>query len=424
MSKRKPLYCNYAWGHLDFHARGQFTPCFRFDTVEQPMKSLADSLPSDYINCKEIRKVRKSLAKGKWPAGCRECKNKEQKRLHSYRKESIDPNNKNWHGTPFDYSKTTIEQFHEVEMKFSRTCNFYCRHCDSQSNSRFELLGKKNPEIRDELNKLDYTHLSPPKNPIADVTPEIIDDLVKNIIPKTKRIMFGGGEPLFQIEHYKFLERLINDPNIDTKNLTLDYNTNLSMINFKKYSLEELWNHFGSIHVTISLDGTRKLFNYFRQNGDYNETIEHINSIAKNVKTLDHISFVCTSTAYHAFYMDQILEDFANLRNQLTSNYSISVSFKPTFVHHPEILDMVNLPNNVKKHLIKKYDNFVPNISGHESLENYQRCMKEVITYLKNPCDIEVDFKKVAKLQDKLHNVDAFEFAPRIAEYVYNDKLI
>jgi len=415
----KPLLCNYAWGHLDFHSRGHFAPCFRFDTNKQPIKNIENSLPSEAMNSLEWQEVRKTLQQGEWPAGCSECKNKEAKGLRSYRKESIDPANYNWHGTDFDYSKTTINQFHEVEMKFSRVCNFYCRHCDSQSNSRFQLLGDKNPEIREGLEQLNNRHLSKPNRPIADVTQEVIDDLVENIIPNTKRIMFGGGEPLYQVEHYKFLERLIEDPRIDTKTLTLDYNTNLSMINFKKYSLVDLWNKFGSVHVTISLDGTGKLFNYFRQNGDYKQTISNLNTILQTVNAIKHISFVCTSTAYHAFYMDQILLDFVKLRHKIVKRYNMHVSFKPTFVHYPESLDMVNLPNEVKSFLIERY-NLLPMVHDKHYIES----LKEVITYLSNDCNKEVDFKNTVKLQDKLHNVDAFKYVPRIAEYVYNNKLI
>lgn len=424
MSK-KSLYCNYAWGHLDFHQKGCYTPCFRFNPNAQPMKKISECLPTEAMNSPEMVKVRETLLNGQWPEGCFECKNKEEKGLRSYRQESIMPDNITWNTFNPDYSNLNINKYHEIEIKFSRTCNFFCRHCDSKSNSRFEILGKNNSKIKYELESLDFQHLNVPSKFITEVSDEVIEDLILNIIPNVSRIMFSGGEPLYHVQHYRFLERLINDDRIDTSALILEYNTNFSMINFKNYSLSKLWNQFGSVRVTVSIDGTGNLFNYFRQNGNFEEILKNIHAVLTETKTISNLSLVCTSSTYHAFYMDQTINDIANLLTNIYNNYNVSTNFKLTFVHYPDALDMVNLDNNVKDFLINRVSNsFNPEIYHPTIKESYEHAYKQFLTYLKNEKNLDVDFKKIAKLQDQLHNSNAFELVPRIAEYVYNDRLI
>lgn len=420
----QPLHCNYAWGHLDFHTKGYYTPCFRFDPNQQAMKKVEECLPSEAMNSEEMKAVRQQLSRGEWPTGCFECKNKESKGIRSYRQESI-MRNVTWEGFNPDYTDVNINKYHEIEIKFSRTCNLFCRHCNTLSNSRFEILGKKFPNLQKEFEEVDFTHLSPPKKHIAEVSDEVVDDLVQNIIPNVSRIMFGGGEPLYHLAHYKFLEKLINSPNVDTKQIILEYNTNLSMISFKKYKLADLWEQFKAVRVTVSVDGTNSLFNYFRQNADYAQMLKNVHNILRECTTVNHLTFVCTSTAYHAFYMDEIINTFTTELTGIRLEYNINTHFKLTFVHYPEALDMVNLDDNVKEFLISNIEkSFKPSNYPDIVRPTYEHAYNEFYTYLKNPKNKNVDFKKVAKLQDELHSVDAFKLVPRIAEYVYNDKLV
>lgn len=420
----KSLYCNYAWGHLDFHQKGFYTPCFRFNPMAFPTSKVSNALPSEAMNSEEMVKIRQTLLNGEWPAGCADCKYKEQKGIRSYRLESIMPSNVTWNGFTPDYENTKISKYHEIEIKFSRVCNFFCRHCDARSNSRFEILGKNNPEIRDQLNKLDYDHLQTPLHAIEELSDEVVDDLVKNIIPHISKIMFSGGEPLYHIQHYKFLEKLINDPTIDTQKLTLEYNTNFSIIKFKHYDLVDLWNHFNNVRVTVSLDGTGDCFNYFRQNGNFDEVIKNIHSVLERSTTVKHFSFVCTSTAYHAFYMDQIVNDIAEILGSIEEKYKIDTNFKLTFVHHPEAIDLVNLDKDVKEFLLERFIKSYTNKYKDTVQDFYNHAFREFEAYITNDKNKDVDFKQVVKLQDQLHNVDAFKLVPRIAEYVYNNRLV
>lgn len=414
----KTLKCKFAWSHLDF-VRNEYAPCFRFRVTDHTIAKMSEKLPSEVINSDEMKNVRKSLQEGVFPPGCFDCQYKESKGLKSYRLQSLqdtswDSNNE------IDYSLLDIKKIYDLELKFSRACNFLCRHCNSEANSSFEVLGKKNIEIASDLNKMGFNHLIKAESPIPTVTDDIVEDLIKNIIPNIERLFFSGGEPLYHIEHYRFLERLINDPKIDTKKIILGYNTNMSLINFKDYDLKKLWQHFKGIELTISLDGTGIFFNYFRERGDYDTVIKNIISLVESVPYITDILLVCTCTSYHAFYADKIFKDISELVDLLKNKYKIPyVHTKPTFVHL-HALDMVNLDDTAKKYIID-------NLTKTMDTENYwyNKALSEIIKHLSGESYGNPEwFKKTAKLQDKLHSRDPFIMAPRVAEYVYNNKLI
>lgn len=410
------LKCKYAWSHLDF-TQGQYAPCFRFKVNKQPIAKITDKLPSEVINSNEMKEVRKSLQQGVFPKGCSDCEFKEGAGLTSYRQQSMA--NTSWDkNNEINYESTEIKKVLDLELKFSRTCNFLCRHCNSDSNSSFEILGKKKPEINKELLDLGFQHIYKADSPIIPISKKIIDDILLNIAPTIEKFFFSGGEPLYHIEHYRFLEQLINNPGIDTKTITIGYNTNLSMIKFKQYDLRELWKHFKAVELTVSLDGTGRLFNYFRENGNYEEVIDNLFTLVKDVPNVTNILLVCTCTAYHAFYADVIFKDIIVLLEELKKlPGNRHVSTKPTFVHTIG-LDMVDLELETKEFIL---ENLKVTVTNDNNL--YNRSINEIIKHLQgNIRNKNANFKNIVKIQDRLYNKNA-SILPRIYEYVYNSQL-
>lgn len=411
-----PLMCKFAWSHLDF-LQGQYAPCFRFKVNKQPIASMNEMLPSEVINSKNMISVRESLANGEFPPGCFDCAYKENIGLKSYRMQSLE--NTSWDTcNTINYSNTTIPHVLDIELKFSRSCNFLCRHCDSESNSMFDVLGDKNPEIRSALLAEGSKHLVSATSPIEAISSDILTDLINNVIPTIEKISFSGGEPLYHKAHYEFLQSLIDNKNIDTTNIMLGYNTNLSLLKFKNYDLLKLWKNFKSISITVSFDGTGDLFNYFRVRGDYNSVVNNLYSIVREASNIKSILLVCTSTSYHAFYADTIFKDLSTVKSEIENiNSSVYVNIKPTFVH-TKTLDMVNLPTATKEFIVEKLTKSLTN----DAL--YNKCITEIIRYLSSPIkDDGIDFKVVAKLQDKLHNMNPENTLPRLWNYVYNNSL-
>ena len=393
------MKCKLAWTHLDFKPGG-YAPCYRFKLYDGHKFGNVPSMPD--VNSSEWVRVREQLKNDEWPDECVDCKIQEESGIKSYRQRSedllvADP----------DYNETKI-QVKDLQLKLNRACNYSCRHCTVASNSNFIKTGKENPEIAKRLwEDHHFDHIIERHEHKIDIpTTEVINHIFKNVLPTVERIEFSGGEPFFHVEMYRFLQRMIDDSNIDTSKVTLVYNTNMSLTKFKNYDICELWKYFKRADITVSMDGTGKLFNYFRQGGDYDSVISNIHNMLNKTDKVKKLLFVCTTTAYHAFYMNKISNDFKSIKQNLESMYDIEVKYRTTFVHWPEGLDVVNLAEKTKEKLLEttKDNDFT----------------KEFKLRLKGKRTIPNEtFKDIVMLQDQLYNRDASELAPRIFDYVY-----
>lgn len=399
------MKCKFAWNHLDFK-HGGYAPCFRFKR-RYLEDSEFDKLPSEVVNNGDFIRVREQLLKGVWPEGCIDCKIQEESGIKSYRQRSLDDfkvkGRFHKSGKELDWDNTSNVVVTDLQFKLSRACNYNCRHCDSSSNSTFEKLGRKFPELETKFkNDFEFQHISIPNYKIEVPTPEIIDDLFENILPNIRTIEFSGGEPFYAVEMYKTLERMINDPNIDTKKIALRYNTNMSIINYKGYQIENLWKEFKRIHVTVSMDGTGDLFNYFREGGDYQTVVDNMKYIAPWVDTF---LLICTTSSYHALYMNDIYNDLTNLRNDLLKAHNdLIVNTRPSFVHWPQVLDIVNLDDDIKDHIKKITIN--------------NEFTKEFLQRLDGKRTSDKSFKELVKLQDELYNTKPDKLA-ELNKYIY-----
>ena len=386
------MKCKYAWSHLDFK-KGGYAPCFRFKRLDLK-ESGSDRLPSEVINNSDFIKVRQQLRNDEWPTGCIDCQIQVEVGLSSYRTRSL---SHSLISNP-DYD-SDIVHIKDLQLKMTRACNYQCRHCDSASNSRFEQTGKEFPDIETKLrNEFQFGHISKPKEKIMIPTSEVMNDLFENVIPDVEAIEFSGGEPFYTRDMYKTLQRMIDDPTVDTKKISLIYNTNMSMLEYKGLSVKPLWPHFKGVHVTVSLDGTGKLFNYFRTGGDYQNVINNIIEISPFVS---NFLFVCTTSAYQAFYMNEIYNDFLDIKKQIQT----PANLRATFVHWPKVMDVVNLEEDVKEKILDKLivndftREFARRIQGKRTIDTYK-------------------FKDLVRTQDFLYESSCRDMCPKIWEYI------
>jgi sulfatase maturation enzyme AslB (radical SAM superfamily) len=357
-----------------------------------------DKLPSQVINNADFVKVRQQLKNDEWPTGCIDCKIQEENGLSSYRTRSLE----NTACSDPDYESDTIH-VKDLQLKMTRACNYRCRHCDTSSNSRFEQMGKDNPEIESKLKtQFNFSHISSPTSKINIPDDEVMDDLFENVLPTVENIEFSGGEPFYTRDMYKTLQRMIDDPRIDTSKISLAYNTNMSILEYKGWTVKTLWPHFKAIHVTVSLDGTGKLFNYFRTDGDYDTVLKNITEAAPMV---DSFLFVCTTSAYHAFYMNEIYNDFQEIKKMIPNN---KVNIRTTFVHWPQALDIVNLEEDTKEEILNEL------VMNDFTAEFAQRLKGKRTLSIWNPDK----FKELVRLQDELYDVSCEHLVPKIWEYI------
>ena len=226
-----------------------------------------------------------------------------------------------------------------------------------------------------------------------------MEDLYENVFPTVEQLEFSGGEPFYQIEMYKVLQRLIDHPNIDTTKMRLVYNSNMSQLTHKGYSLKELFPHFKEVHITVSMDGTGKLFEYFREGGNWDNVISNIKEIAPYVH---QFLFVCTTSSYQAFYMNEIYADLMELKASIPETI---VQIRATFVHWPKAMDIVNLEEETKSKIM-------------QTLEINEFTKEFAIRLTSTDNEIEPCFKGLVKTQDLLYDRSCEDMAPKIYEYI------
>jgi sulfatase maturation enzyme AslB (radical SAM superfamily) len=170
------------------------------------------------------------------------------------------------------------------------------------------------------------------------------------------------------------------------------------MLEYKGYSVKKLFPHFRAVSITASMDGTGDLFNYFRTGGDYQNVVNNIKEIAPYIHSF---LFVCTTSAYQAFYMNEIYRDLKELQDSIP-NLSV---IRATFVHWPKALDIINLEEETKTKILENLE-----------INDFTKEFAIRLTSIEN--EIEPCFKGLVKTQDLLYDKSCQDMAPKIWEYV------
>ncbi|HHG85575.1 MAG TPA: radical SAM protein, partial [Bacteroidetes bacterium] len=160
-----------------------------------------------------------------------------------------------------------------LDIRFSNICNFKCRICGPWSSSQWHndalALGMKQPGKK----AIDKSILQP----------EAFWPQIEELVPGLEEIYFAGGEPLMMEEHYHFLEMLHQQQKFD---LTLKYNTNLSVLKLKSWDVIELWRPFKQVIIAASLDGSGRRGEYQRKNQNWEEVLAIRDQLGKEVPNL------------------------------------------------------------------------------------------------------------------------------------------
>ena len=301
---------------------------------------------------------------GVWSEECGRCQKEEDNGLLSRRQYE----NAQWPYRIVDALKDTasdgsidVEQTPVIyyDLRFGNFCNLKCRMCGpSDSNAWFEdwikLTGKNTfsdtsgeVTIHDVNGKLSASDFDWPNN---EGFWEQLEANVHNI----KHVYFAGGEPMLIERHYEFLQKCID---LDAaKNMTVEYNTNMSTLPPR---VMKLWEKFKHVRVGASIDGMGKVLEYQRHPAKWDK-------LHKNLTTLDIMPdniqswLAFTVTAYNIFHMI----DFMKWKLQDSNFKKINgTRRKPIVSHHvahnPEHLNIRVLPPELKSIATDKFDEFV-----------------------------------------------------------------
>ena len=226
---------------------------------------------------------------------------------------------------------------------YTNLCNLKCRMCPSflSSSTREEEI-KYNLEVKagspthaENFKKYLLKHQAPKMTFESFNDIDDFYELFNQHIEYVEDIKFEGGEPLMMEHHYQILELLIEK---NKTNVALNYPTNLTRLTLKNYNVLELWNHFKTVNVTVSIDAYNDQNYYIRHPSNWQDIVDNI----EKVKThCPHVNISVSTTM-------QVLNSFAATKlHKWTIENNIQHNFP--FLKYPSYLSMHILPTEYKQ---------------------------------------------------------------------------
>lgn len=160
-----------------------------------------------------------------------------------------------------------------LDIRNSNQCNLKCRVCNPHFSNQWAK------ELKYETTLLN-----------TDMTPWLDQLLTENLV----EVYFCGGEPLIIKEHYQILEKLIHRGL--SKKISLRYNTNCTVLNYKDKNIFELWENFDRVSLSVSIDAAGEELNYIRSGSNWQEIKQNIESIVERRKKISNLSINFTPT--------------------------------------------------------------------------------------------------------------------------------
>lgn len=262
--------CALGWNHLHVTIEGRVAPCCMYTGyTDEALKlyNIKTHTIEQALNSPGLKEMRKSMIENKPHGLCAVCNHRTENNIYSAR----DRYNKLYLDKTVDLIDKTnpdgsidIENFNPiyVDLRFSNLCNLKCRMCSLQASSawysetvEYNLLTGSGPTYYDKKFEINGGA-----------------DKVKHLLNNVEAMYWAGGEPLILDEHYKILDYLIDTDR--AKDITLSYNTNLTVHTYKNKSIIDYWKHFKHVSAIGSMDGMGEVCNYIRTGNTWEKAQE------------------------------------------------------------------------------------------------------------------------------------------------------
>ena len=406
------IFCPYATGALNIKHN---SACLCFKSKNKKSIDSIDGIDS-LLNNKEMNRVRLDLVKGQWPLdNCISCKQVEDVNGKSARLKlisNLSENVKEWLINNID-KNGNVKNILNLELRFRNSCNLACRHCDPEYSSQWNSVVKKLGNQKYYDTDVDDISLSK-KIPISQWVDFIKDQINADVFKENSNLLFylefTGGEPFFQNELYNFLTILNQFPEYK-KRIELVITTNGMIANqYRNYNLEELLSGFGKLWLTLSLDASKNFYEYFRQNGNWQQATTGVIAISKNIPNTQ-ISFSISPTVFQCLRFKDIYIDLSNLLGHPLKEKNIIISD----ITGPRYLRVDNIHKELKKVLISSINKLKININN----PGFNKMVDLSLKQLAQPGDINewIAFCDMTSRLDKIHNKNVFDYFPELKEY-------
>jgi MoaA/NifB/PqqE/SkfB family radical SAM enzyme len=297
-------FCVLPWISLEASPIGTVRPCCLADDelVDNGGEkfSLLTADFADIQNSNSMRTLREQFLAGQKPQTCRKCWNEERAGRKSKRMYTLDRlkhilGEQDW--------TADAKPLMFLDLKLGNICNLKCRICGSWSSSQFaaeELRYTKKDE--DQKSTFHYQMLKAGAWPRENTQ---FWDQIDSCLNDIRYLEFTGGEPFMIQEHFQMLQGIV-DRGIAGQ-VEIHYNTNGTQY---PESAEEIWKHFKTVEIAISIDDLGARFEYQRSNAVWTEVQDNLNRFRDLRARHSNIQLQCCSTVnvFNVRYIDQLAQ--------------------------------------------------------------------------------------------------------------------
>lgn len=400
-------YCPLPWNHFSAHADSTMRVCCNSTSAGRlrdnddnliPLNAIENIV--EFYNIDHLTNIRKKMINGERTSECDFCYAIEDNGGTSVRQifskkwpmESVIDN------TDLSTGKLNDIRINYLDLSWSNKCNLQCKMCTP--NASDQLI--KEFKFIDDSRWLSATEFKNKWN-----YDDIKDTLDKTITENLNQILVTGGEPLINNDFYKFCMFLI-DTGI-SRQIDMSIHTNLTVTPKKWF---DIWKHFKSTSIKISIDGFEEMYEYIRYPGKWSVIKQNIEDTVEFSKNNINIGI-----EFHTVLSIFNTEKFTDLLDYISSLDGANVLNVPhiNYVYDPGYASPSNLPTEYKSQIHKNIMEWID--SNTDKFINNPRCM-EKISILQSVSNILINSVSTEK-----QRIDSYEVIKKMDYYRKHDTL-
>jgi organic radical activating enzyme len=354
-----PSLCMAKWLQVSLHlTTGRTQSCYHPPTHAIPINELKEN-SSALHNTEYKKSQRAQMLKGKRPAECSYCWKMEDLGHLSDRHYR---SSEEWSAPFFEEvlsagSEKNVNPKY-VEVNFNHACNLKCSYCSPHiSSSWLDEIKKFGPySTIEKHNSLDWIEqqglmpsLQSEKNPYAEAFWKWWPDLYKDL----KVFRMTGGEPLMDINTYKVLDYIIQNPKRDLKiSITSNMSSKPEFIEkfISKVKIISDARYSDRFTLFVSCDSVGAQAEYIRNGLNYDYFIENVDRFLTEVKT-GVVSFIVTMNNLSGPGLNELMKKILELRKK-HSRYFQRVWFDTPMLRFPSWQSLQILPMAEQQYVV------------------------------------------------------------------------
>jgi sulfatase maturation enzyme AslB (radical SAM superfamily) len=282
----------------------------------------------EFLNSPGLKRARREMMAGEWPAACVRCQQAENagavsvrnhinKRFGRWSRESLA--NTDADGTLHN------PQVRFADIRLGNVCNLTCRMCGPKASHlwtefyndlqprRFQFPAAELVQLRDN----NWVKRQP------------IQWLMEQCLPSVESLHFAGGEPLIIPEVVELLEACIRSGR--AHEIALSYNTNLTVLPEK---VTRLWPRFRAVSLLCSIDGYGALNDYIRRPSSWKDIDRNLHLLDTHFEEWKLRTVQCNTTVqiYNILQLDELFDYLATEFKHIAPAPQLTPLYGPSYL--------------------------------------------------------------------------------------------